>query len=46
VSNFGNLAWGGAGEIDDATGKWIADYWVDEYIDNNFTIAPPFVAGY
>lgn len=23
-----------------------ADYWIDEFIDNNFTIQPPFIAGY
>lgn len=46
VSGFGSLAWGGAGDIDDVSGKWIADYFVDEYIDNNFTIQPPFVSGY
>lgn len=46
VSGFGSLAWGGAGDIDDVSAKWIADYFVDEYIDNNFTIQPPFVSGY
>jgi len=46
VSGFGSLAWSGSGEIDDVTAKWVADYWIDEYIDNNFTISPPFVAGY
>jgi hypothetical protein len=46
VSGFGSLAWSGSGDIDDVTAKWVADYWIDEYIDNNFTISPPFVAGY
>lgn len=46
VSGFGSLAWAGSGDIDDVTAKWVADYWIDEYIDNNFTISPPFVAGY
>jgi hypothetical protein len=46
VDTFGSLAWGQSGDIDDAGAKWIADYWIDEYIDNNFTISPPFVAGY
>ena len=26
--------------------EFAADYWVDEYIDNNFTIVPPLVSGY
>lgn len=26
--------------------NFICDYWVDEYIDNNFTIVPPLVNGY
>jgi hypothetical protein len=25
---------------------FIADYWIDEYIDQNFTIVPPLVSGY
>lgn len=45
VSNFGNLEWAQSG-IDEVSAKWIADYWIDEYIDNDFTIQPPFVAGY
>ena len=46
VSNFGNLEWAQSGSIDEVTGSFVADYWIDEYIDNNFTIAPPFVSGY
>jgi hypothetical protein len=26
--------------------KFVADYWIDEYIDGQFTIDPPYVAGY
>lgn len=26
--------------------KFVADYWIDEYIDGQFTIEPPYVAGY
>ena len=33
-------------EIFPAEAKFVCDYWIDEFIDNNFTIAPPFVAGY
>jgi|688.fasta_scaffold461491_2 hypothetical protein len=25
---------------------FIADYWIDEYIDQNFTIVPPLITGY
>lgn len=25
---------------------FVADYWIDEYIDNNFTIEPPLINGY
>jgi hypothetical protein len=46
LSDFGSLAWAQGGDIDDVSVKWISDYWVDEYIDNNFTIQPPFVSGY
>jgi hypothetical protein len=46
LSGFGSLEWAGSGDLDNVTGKWISDYFIDEYIDNNFTISPPFVAGY
>ena len=39
------MDWSGQG-IWECAAKFVADYWVDEYIDNNFTIQPPFVAGY
>ena len=29
-----------------AAAKFVADYWIDEYIDNGFTIAPPYITGY
>ena len=35
-----------ATEIWQATGKFVADYWIDEYIDNGFTVAPPYISGY
>lgn len=40
------LSFDGSGDIWSAKAGFIADYWIDEYIDNNFTIQPPFVAGY
>lgn len=47
LTGFGDLAWAQSGSIEEGVdAKFIADYWIDEYIDNNFTIAPPFVAGY
>ena len=33
-------------EIWSASAKFVADYWIDETIDNGFTISPPYVAGY
>ena len=41
-----SMDWGGQGIWEEATSKFVADYWIDEYIDNGFTIQPPFVAGY
>ena len=26
--------------------KFVADYWIDEYIDGSFTVDPPYVDGY
>lgn len=40
-----NLEWSSK-DIFSADAKFVADYWIDEYIDNNFTVSPPFVAGY
>lgn len=33
-------------DIWSATARFVADYWIDEYIDGNFTIQPPLVPGY
>ena len=41
-----NLDYTGQGILTDVTADFCADYWVDEYIDGDFTIQPPFVAGY
>ena len=40
------LSFDASTDIWSAKAGFIADYWIDEYIDNNFTIQPPFVAGY
>jgi hypothetical protein len=41
-----SLTYEGQGILQNITANFVADYWVDEYIDNNFTISPPFVSGY
>jgi hypothetical protein len=41
-----SMDWSGQGIWEEASAKFVADYWIDEYIDNGFTIQPPFVAGY
>jgi hypothetical protein len=41
-----DMDWSGQGIWESCAAKWVFDYWVDEFIDNNFTIQPPFVAGY
>ncbi len=35
-----------SGEIWSVDCDFIADYWIDEYIDNNFAITPPLISGY
>jgi hypothetical protein len=40
------MDWEQGGIWGEASAKFVADYWIDEYIDNGFTIQPPFVAGY
>ena len=40
-----SLDWGSA-EIWQGSAKFVADYWIDEYIDGNFTIQPPLISGY
>ena len=40
------LAYEGQGILQNITANFVADYFIDEYIDNNFTISPPFVPGY
>ena len=41
-----SLDYSAQGILADVTADFCCDYWIDEYIDGDFTIAPPFVAGY
>ena len=41
-----NLDWEQTSSIMEGQARFVADYWIDEYIDNDLTISPPFVAGY
>jgi len=40
------LDWNSNDIWDDLSAKFVADYWIDEYIDGNFTISPPLIPGY
>lgn len=41
-----SLNWESNAEIWAVEAGFIADYWIDEYIDNNFAITPPMISGY
>lgn len=42
-----DLDWSNSSNIiEDVTGTFIWDYFIDEYIDNGFTIQPPLLTGY
>lgn len=41
-----SLKWEGTGDLWTVDCGFVADYWIDEYIDGNFTIQPPLVSGY
>jgi hypothetical protein len=41
-----DLDWSSNAIVQEVTGTFIYDYFVDEYIDQNFTIDPPIVSGY
>jgi hypothetical protein len=41
-----SLDWSGQGIWESTTANFAADYWIDEFIDNDFAIQPPFVSGY
>jgi hypothetical protein len=40
------LDWSSNNIWQDATADFVYDYFIDEYIDQNFTISPPLVSGY
>jgi len=49
IKNVGatDLDWSQSTAIqENLTAGFVADYWIDEYIDSNFTIAPPLIPGY
>lgn len=41
-----SLDWSSTEILNNVEAKFVADYWVDEYIDGSFTITPPLVPGY
>lgn len=41
-----DLDWSGNNIIETVLADFTYDYFIDEYIDNNFTISPPLVSGY
>jgi hypothetical protein len=41
-----SLDWGSNAIIENVTLDFVADYFIDEYIDQNFRIDPPLVSGY
>jgi len=49
IKNVGgtDLDWSQSTAIqENLTAGFVADYWIDEYIDSNFTISPPLIPGY
>lgn len=40
------LAWSSSELFNEVQAEFVADYWVDEFIDQNFTITPPLIPGY
>lgn len=41
-----DLDWSSNDIINEVQADFVYDYFIDEYIDNNFTITPPLVSGY
>lgn len=41
-----SLDWSSNDIWSDVTASFVADYWIDEYIDDGFTISPPILPGY
>jgi hypothetical protein len=48
ILSIGNpqLSWDSATNLWEVDCTFAADYWIDEYIDQNFTIVPPLISGY
>ena len=48
LQNIGGFAldWSSNNTVESIQADFIYDYFIDEYIDNNFTINPPIVTGY
>ena len=49
IKNVGatELDWSQSTAIqENVSAGFVADYWIDEYIDSNFTISPPLIPGY
>jgi hypothetical protein len=40
------LDWGSNAIIENITADFIADYWIDEYVDQGLTLANPLISGY
>jgi hypothetical protein len=41
-----DLDWGSQAIVDTVQADFVYDYFIDEYIDQNFTINPPIISGY
>ena len=39
------LDWNNTGDLWEATANFVADFWIDEYIDGNYAISDPNVYG-
>jgi hypothetical protein len=44
--SYADLEWENPGIIQEVTAEFVWDYFIDEYIDQNFTINPPIISGY
>tara|TARA_B100001173_G_C16010199_1_gene557368 strand:- start:158 stop:781 length:624 start_codon:yes stop_codon:yes gene_type:complete len=41
-----DMDWSSNTIVENVEGSFIYDYFIDEYLDNNFTITPPIISGY
>ena len=41
-----DMDWGSSSIVESVDGTFVYDYFIDEYLDNSFTISPPIVSGY